>query len=148
MASGISSKPLGGTLARLCKSDRIWGWPRVVGLVRPRETWVSAGTWAKPTVLRPNNFRRRVWRPALKAAGLPAYPPKVLRSSHATLLAQLATHPVAIQGRLRHSDPRIAQEYYTQFNAPMDAQVSQALEKAYRDFMQRRGLDAASEQEG
>ena len=107
-----------------------------------------AGTWQKPTILRPNNFRRRVWAPALKAAGLPPYPPKILRSSHATLLAQLATHPVAIQGRLRHSDPRVAQEYYTQFNAPMDAQVSRALEKAYRDFLQRRGLDAASEQDG
>ena len=55
---------------------------------------------------------------------------------------------MAIQGRLRHSDPRVAQEYYTQFHAPMDAQVSRALEKAYRDFLQRRGLDAASEQDG
>ena len=79
---------------------------------------------------------------------LPPYPPKILRSSHATLLAQIATHPVAIQGRLRHSDPRVAQEYYTQFNAPMDAQVSRALEKAYREFVQGRGLDAASEQDG
>jgi integrase len=87
-------------------------------------------------------------RPALKAAGLPPHSPKILRSSHATLLAQLATHPVAIQGRLRHSDPRVAQEYYTQFNAPMDAQVSRALEKAYREFVQGRGLDAASEQDG
>lgn len=104
-----------------------------------------AGTWAKPTVLRPNHFRYRVWRPALVAAGLPPHPPKVLRSSHATLLAQLATHPVAIQGRLRHANPRIAQEYYTQFNAPMDAQVSDALERAYREFVQKRGLSAASE---
>jgi integrase len=104
-----------------------------------------AGTWKKPTVLRVNNFRARVWKPALRAAGLPPYPPKVLRASHATLLAQLATHPVAIQGRLRHSDPRTAQEYYTQFNAPMDAQVTDALEAAYRAFVQRRGLNAASD---
>jgi integrase len=83
-----------------------------------------AGTWQKPTILRPNNFRRRVWAPALKAAGLPPYPPRILRSSHATLLAQLTTHPFAIQGRLRHSDPRVAHEYYTQYKTPMDAQVS------------------------
>lgn len=60
----------------------------------------------RPTVLRPTNFRNRVWNPALKGAGLSAYSPKELRRSHATLLAQLATHPVAIQGRLRHADPR------------------------------------------
>ena len=42
----------------------------------------------------------------------------------------------------------VAQEYYTQFNAPMDAQVAQALEQSYRGFMSRRGLDAASDTEG
>lgn len=102
------------------------------------------GTWKQPTVLRPNNFRRRCWNKALQVVGLPAYPPKVLRSTHATLMAQMGLHPAAIQARLGHADSRISQEYYIEYNQAMDAQVAASFEALHREAVQRRGLSADS----
>lgn len=101
------------------------------------------GTWKNPLVLRPNNFRRRKWARAVKKAGLDPCPPKILRASHGTLMAELEIHPAAIQGRLGHGDPQIAQEFYIAYNPAMDAQVAAELERAMRNSLQRRGPGAA-----
>jgi integrase len=53
--------------------------------------------------LRKSNFRRRVWHPLCKAAGLPRRRFHDLRHTHATLLLELGVHPKIVQERLGHS---------------------------------------------
>jgi integrase len=102
----------------------------------------TGGTRARPTVLRPNNFRRRAWRQAVQAAGLPSCSPKILRSTHATLMAQMGLHPAAIQARLGHADARVSQEYYIEYNQAMDAQVAASFEALYQEAIKARGPSA------
>ena len=58
--------------------------------------------------LRRNNFRRRVWLPAVKAAGLDGVRFHDLRHSHAAMLIAAGEHPRLISGRLgtRRLGPR------------------------------------------
>ena len=61
-------------------------------------------TASRGTVLRDTNFRRRVWGPAVTAAGLEGLHFHDLRHSHVALLIAAGEHVKVIQSRLGHAD--------------------------------------------
>jgi integrase len=72
----------------------------------------SVFTGEKGAVLRSTNFRRRVWLPAVKAAGLDGLRFHDLRHSHAALLISGGEHVDVIQSRLGHASAKITLDTY------------------------------------
>jgi integrase len=71
---------------------------------------VFAGPNGSP--LRRSNFARRVWRPALKRAGLAHIPFHALRHTAAALMIATGAHPKTIQVRLGHATLRMTMDLY------------------------------------
>jgi integrase len=70
-------------------------------------------TGATGGLLRNSNFRRRVWRPAVRALGLPSdLRIHDLRHTCATLLIAQGAHPKAIQAQLGHSSIQVTLDLY------------------------------------
>jgi integrase len=66
--------------------------------------WKRTGLYRdRGTPLRRTNFRRRIWEPALDAAGLGPLRFPDLRHSHAAFLIAQDEHPMTIQGRFGHA---------------------------------------------
>ena len=61
--------------------------------------------------LRRSNFRRRMWLPALKKAGVPTFRFHDLRHGAATLLAQHGATTAELMSQIGHSTPRAALRY-------------------------------------
>jgi integrase len=82
--------------------------------------------------LRRNNFRRRVWIPAVEAAGLSPLRFHDLRHSAAGLMIAQNTHPKLIQSRLGHSSITVTMDTYGHLLPSLDEEVAMGLEDAHR----------------
>jgi integrase len=90
--------------------------------------------------LRRNNFRRRVWLPAVEEAGLSPLRFHDLRHTAASLMVASNAHPKLIQSRLGHSSITVTLDTYGHLLPSLDAEVSDGLEAAY----QRTKIDRSS----
>ena len=81
-------------------------------------TWIGSEPEAlvfqspEGTPLRNTNFRRRVWQPALKVAGLVGLRIHDLRHTAVALLIAQGAHPKAIQAHLGHSSIQVTLDHY------------------------------------
>lgn len=83
--------------------------------------------------LRPNNFRKRVWDPAVEAAGLEHVPPGALRHTQSTWMGMtFRTHPKTMQARMRHQDPHLALKTYTHYEQGQDGDVAKSMDALWR----------------
>lgn len=87
--------------------------------------------------LRATNFRERVWRPSVAAAGLEGLTFHGLRHSAAGLMIELGVHPKVIQQRMRHASIRTTMDVYGSVLPGVDeavtAQLQELLSEPSRD---------------
>ena len=77
----------------------------------PREGWLFPAT--QGGIIRSNNFRDRVWKPLLKAAGLPYRWVHATRHTFATRMIMGGANLVYVQKQLGHSSIQITVDLYT-----------------------------------
>jgi integrase len=95
--------------------------------------------------LRATNFRNRVWKPAVRAAGLEGVRFHDLRHSAAGLMREVGAHEQAVQQRMGHGvGSRVTSEVYGWVTPASEQAVTEGLEAL---FSAARGLSAASENE-
>ncbi len=94
--------------------------------------------------IRYTNFRPRIWKPAVEAAGLKDVTFHSLRHSAGGLLRQASVHTQLIQQRLGHSSSRTTTDTYGWVPDESDKEAAQALEAL---FDTSRGLSAACDEE-
>ena len=90
-------------------------------------------TSASGTYLRRSNFRRRVWTPAVVAAGLSPLRFHDLRHSHVALLIAQGEHPKLIADRLGHASPIVTMAIYAHLFPGLDGEAAERLERARND---------------
>lgn len=89
-------------------------------------------------------WRRRFWKPAVNAAGLPEQlRVHDLRHICAALLIQQGAHPKAIQAHLGHSTITVTMDLYGHLFPDDAARLADALEAAYRSTSPCSGGPAA-----
>lgn len=91
------------------------------------ESFVFTDTAGGP--LRRTHWVRRVWRPAVKAAGLEGLTPHDLRHSHVALLIDQGEHPRAIADRLGHTSVRFVLDTYGHLFPDADADIAGRLDE-------------------
>lgn len=79
-----------------------------------------------------NNWRTRVWVPAVKAAGLPKLRYHDLRSTAATALVASGADVKTVQARLGHSNPRTTLGIYARVLGDRDRAAAVAVESLLR----------------
>ena len=84
------------------------------------------------TPLRNNNWRSRVWEPALEDAGLPKVRIHDLRHTCASLLIAQGAHAKAIQRHLGHSSIQITFDTYGHLLPDEQDRVADALDETFR----------------
>ena len=86
-------------------------------------------------LLRPDNWRRRVWMPTLEVAGLAKASPRPgfhdLRRAVATTLVGAGVNPKTVQARLGHADVRTTLEIYTRTQAEADRGAADLLARRF-----------------
>jgi integrase len=82
-------------------------------------------------VLRYDNWRRRVWQPAAKAAGCAGAGFQDLRRANATGLVTAGVDLKTAQTRLGHRDPRLTIATYAQAVADADWRAADVLGEAF-----------------
>lgn len=88
--------------------------------------------------LRRNNFRRRFWKPALKAAGLDERLRfHDLRHTCASILIAQGAHPKEIQSRLGHSSITTTMDRYGHLFPALGEQLDEQLEATHRNAVER-----------
>jgi integrase len=92
--------------------------------------------------MRAGNFRNRIWKPAVRAAGLEGVTFHSLRHSAAGFMREVGAHPQAVQQRLGHgAGSRVTSEVYGWVTPASEREVTGGLENL---FSSARGLPAAS----
>lgn len=81
--------------------------------------------------LRPNNFRKRVFYPANKAAGLAHLRVHDLRHTCAAILFARGAPVKAVSDRLRHSNPTVTLNVYAHVIPGLDEQLVAGLEETF-----------------
>jgi len=81
--------------------------------------------------LRATNWRRRVWWPAVKAAGLEGLTFHGLRHSFAGYLIALGAHPRVLMQRLGHASSRTSMDVYGAVLPAVDAALTTGLEQLF-----------------
>lgn len=79
--------------------------------------------------IRASNFRLRVWKPAVKAAGLEGLTFHGLRHSAAGLMIALGAQPKVIQQRLRHASIRTTLDVYGSVLPGLDDALTEGLDE-------------------
>lgn len=74
-----------------------------------------------------SNWRRRVWEPAVKAAGLDGLNFHDLRRTNATAMVAEGVDVKTAQARLGHSDPRLTLAIYAQATTEGDRSAASKL---------------------
>lgn len=104
-------------VAELRRHLQSYGWPNQRVFTSPQGRLIRWQHW-----------RERVWRPALKAAGLPeSVRIHDLRHSHVSILIQAGTNVKIVQARLGHSTPSITLDIYSHLFAGADEAAAQRL---------------------
>ena len=92
--------------------------------------------------LRASNFRNRVWKPAVRAAGFEDVTFHDLRRTAAGLMREVGAHPQAVQQRMGHGvGSRVTSEVYGWVTPASEQAVTEGLEAL---FSTARGPSAAS----
>jgi len=81
--------------------------------------------------IRRSNWRRRVWLPAVRAAGLDGFRFHDLRHTHAALLIEQNEHPKVIQARLGHASITTTLNTYGHLFEGLDAAAADRLDDAW-----------------
>ena len=89
--------------------------------------------------LRASNFRARVWRPAVRAAGLDGLTFHALRHSDAGYMRVCGAHDQTIQHRLGHSSSQITSRVYGWVPRTEDVALAAALDDLLRGAMRPGG---------
>lgn len=91
--------------------------------------------------IRPNNFRKRVFAPAVLEAGLDVdLTPHDLRDTAATLAFAAGASVKEVSNMLGHSNPAVTLNRYTGVLESMSAKTDEALDAAFRDPATARGI--------
>jgi integrase len=98
--------------------------------------YASPEGWIFPSprgqALRWNHFRRRVWLPAVMAAGMAPLRFHGLRHTHAAWLIAQGEHPKVISERLGHSSITVTFDVYGHLMPGMDEEVAERLDLAWQ----------------
>jgi integrase len=97
----------------------------------PSSELVFTSTQGHP--IRWTNFKRRYWKPALVAAGLPDVRFHDLRHSHASILIERGTHPKVISSRLGHSRIGVTMDTYGHLFDGLDEGAAEVLDEVFLD---------------
>lgn len=89
--------------------------------------------------LRSGNFRNRVWKPAVTAAGLDGLTFHGLRHSAAALMVDAGLHPRVIQHRLGHATARLSMELYAHVSDDTDKRAAALLEENFNSLGSQMG---------
>jgi integrase len=81
--------------------------------------------------LRQSNFLRKVFRPILRAGGLPTIRVYDLRHTAATFFALRGINPVIVKDRLGHDDIQTTHKYYTHVLREMQDQAPDAIDDLF-----------------
>ena len=79
-----------------------------------------------------SNFHRRVWLPAVGAAGLDGFTFHGLRHSTVGLMVEMGHHPLVIQKRLGHFSSQTTMDVYGHVLAALDETVTADFEDLFR----------------
>lgn len=77
--------------------------------------------------IRRHNFRKRVWVPATKAAGLEGFPFKNLRHTGASLAIAAGANPLLVAARLGHTSTRMVEKHYVALFEGLDREIGERL---------------------
>ena len=88
----------------------------------------TAGTW-----LLKSNFTRRVFKPALKGAGLPDVRFHDLRHGHATLMLAMGENPKTVQERLGHSQISLTLDTYSHVLPAVHKSAADNIDRAFKN---------------
>jgi len=88
--------------------------------------WIFADEKGGP--LRRQNFRRRVWEPLARAAGVPGLRFHDLRHSCASLLAARGVHPRVVQSILGHADVQTTLQVYSHVTEALGREAATKLD--------------------
>jgi integrase len=97
----------------------------------PSDELVFTSTQGQP--IRWSNFRRRYWKPALVAAGLPDVRFHDLRHSHASILIEQGEHSKVISSRLGHSKIGITMDIYGHLFDGLDEAAADVLDAVFSE---------------
>jgi integrase len=89
-----------------------------------------------------SNWRRRVWEPAVKAAGLEKLGFHDLRRANATAMVAEGVDVKTAQARLGHSDPRLILAVYAQATTEGDRSAAEKLGARLMAPHEQSGADA------
>lgn len=90
--------------------------------------------------LRRSAFRSRIWRPALRAAGLPElHVFHDLRHTHAALLIEQGEHPLVIKERLGHASIQVTMDIYGHLFEGLDRDAATKLGSAFAATRKQQG---------
>jgi integrase len=96
---------------------------------RPSEPEALVFADARGGPVRRTNWRRRVWGPAVRAAGLEGLRPHDLRHFAASVAVAAGAHPRALQARLGHSSARVTMDVYASVLPGLDEELASRLEE-------------------
>jgi integrase len=91
-----------------------------------------------------SNWRRRVWEPAVKAAGLQKLGFHDLRRANATAMVAEGVDVKTAQARLGHSDPRLTLAVYAQATTEGDRSAAEKLGARLMASQQQSGADGSA----
>lgn len=123
--------------------------PRAVGRRLEREVegrggddLVFQGPYGGP--VRYTNFASRVWKPALRAAGLPEMGLHALRHTCAAMLIAQGAHPKAIQSHLGHRSITTTLDRYGHLFDDVHERLAERVDAAYAEVLGEAEADSAS----
>jgi integrase len=94
------------------------------------DTWLFQDSKGGP--IRYNNWRRRVWEPALTAAGLDQFTPRLaphdLRRFNITQLIAKGTDVRTVMNRVGHSSPQVTLGLYAEADRAADEEAARTIE--------------------
>jgi integrase len=96
---------------------------------RPADPEALVFADARGGPVRRTNWRRRVWEPAVRAAGLEGLRPHDLRHFAASIAVAAGAHPRALQARLGHSSARVTMDVYASVLPGLDEELAERLER-------------------
>lgn len=94
--------------------------------------------------IRYTNFARRIWKPALRKAGLPDMGVHALRHTCAALLIAQGAHPKAIQSHLGHRSITTTLDRYGHLFEDEHEKLAERIDEAYAQLVDEEPIKATS----
>ncbi|HXF73904.1 MAG TPA: site-specific integrase [Actinomycetota bacterium] len=104
---------------------------------RPADPEALVFADARGGPVRRTNWRKRVWEPAVRRAGLEGLRPHDLRHFAATVAVAAGAHPRALQARLGHADSRVTMDVYASVLPGLDEELARRLEEVREEARRR-----------